>query len=72
MPDTHDFGQQIRLRRKALGLTQGELGKQVGMSQSEISLVENNQHEVELTRLRKLARALRTTSDFLLQLEPVS
>jgi len=64
-PET--FGQRIRQRRKALGLTQAELGRQCGKSESAVSLWESGGiTDIMGTTLTRLARALQVSVDWLL------
>lgn len=59
------FGKRVAAAREALGLSQGDLAKIVGMRQQGIGSIENG--DVERPRkLRELARALRKSEEFLL------
>lgn len=51
---------QIVKRRKEMGLTQRELAKRVGTHQSQISRIENAEHDIQLSTLVKIAEALDT------------
>ena len=59
-------GQRIAERRKALGLTQPELGNLIGQKQSAISHWETGGRAVEVENIIKLAAALNTTADHLM------
>lgn len=62
-----DIGDRIRERRKALGLTQLELAKRLGLtSKAAISTVENNKEDMTTERIRKYAEALDTTPQYLM------
>ena len=62
-----DIGDRIRERRKALGLTQSELAKRLGLtSKAAISTVENNKEDMTTERIRKYADALDTTPQYLM------
>jgi len=65
-------GTQVLHRRETLGLTQEELARKSGIKQFHISLIENEHvREVRSDTLRKLARALNVSADWLLELEHV-
>ncbi|MEK6674318.1 MAG: helix-turn-helix transcriptional regulator [Planctomycetota bacterium] len=62
--DADDFFAQLAAEevvkaRKAAGLTQKQLGKKVGMPQSQISRIERNPDRTTVRTIRKLAKALR-------------
>ena len=60
-------GDRIRRLRKELGFTQEQLAKACGYSSREaINVVENGYREMSLSKLRKCAAALGTTSEYLL------
>jgi XRE family aerobic/anaerobic benzoate catabolism transcriptional regulator len=66
-------GNQIKTRRKELGLTQEQLAEISGIAQSEISRIEKQRiKNIEVERLRTLAKSLRISADWLLELESVS
>ena len=52
--------------RKAKGLTQEELGKQLGMSNSSISSIENSRRNLTLETIAKIASVLEVEPSFLL------
>ncbi|MBB4285080.1 helix-turn-helix domain-containing protein [Roseospira goensis] len=52
------FGLKIREKRKALGLTQAELAKQVGISTSYFNLIERGKRSIGGALLIRIARAL--------------
>ena len=63
-------GTQVLQRRETLGLTQEELARKSGIKQFHISLIENKRvREVRSDTLRKLARALNVSADWLLELD---
>ena len=51
-------GQRIARARKAAGLTQKELGKRLGIPQSQISRIERNPDHTTVRTLKRIARAL--------------
>ena len=53
------IGQDIRERRKALGMTQRDAGKCVGISQPRVSDIERDRKSPTLRTLSKIAFALR-------------
>lgn len=52
------LARRIQRARKAAGLSQGELGIQLGIEQSTVSLIENGITEVGAIRLMKIAAIL--------------
>lgn len=61
-------GERIATRRKALGLTQPQLGELIGQGQSAISHWETGNRVIEMENVIKIAGALKTTSDYLMGL----
>ena len=55
---TESFARRLRSARRALGLTQHELGKQAGISGSQVYRLEAAEREPRLSTLVSLARAL--------------
>lgn len=51
-------GNRIRQLRIAADLNQGELGSRVGLSQGQISNIENGERTLSLDWMRRIARAL--------------
>ena len=56
--DRKEIGRKIRVLRKELGLTMLELGRRAGLSQSQISRVENGRQGFRSGTLTRLAGAL--------------
>lgn len=54
---------QIRERRKALGLSQEELARRCGVSRQTVNAIENNKYDPTLALAFHLARELETTVD---------
>ena len=54
---------QIRARRKALGLSQEELARRCGVSRQTVNAIENNKYDPTLALAFHLARELETTVD---------
>ncbi len=54
---------QIRERRKELGLSQEELAKRCGVSRQTINAIENNKYDPTLSLAFHLARELQVTVD---------
>ena len=64
------LGDRVRHRRDELDLTQEQLATMTGLKQFHISRIESGDiKDVKGETLRRLARALRVTSDFLLEIE---
>ena len=53
-----EFNQNLQNRRKALGLTQAELGKKLNLAESTISLYESGKRFPDLETLKNLSKAL--------------
>ncbi|GAA2066903.1 XRE family transcriptional regulator [Microbacterium hatanonis] len=64
------LGHRIRHHRLARGLTLDELGAQVGVAGSQLSLIENGKREPKLSLLQEIARATSTPISELLSAEP--
>jgi transcriptional regulator with XRE-family HTH domain len=56
--DRNDIADTIRLRRRQLHLSQVELGKRVGMPQSQIARIERGDSDLRLSTVLELARVL--------------
>ena len=56
---------QIRARRKALGLSQEELARRCGVSRQTVNAIENNKYDPTLSLAFRLADELGTTVDAL-------
>ena len=56
---------QIRERRKALGLSQEELARRCGVSRQTVNAIENNKYDPTLALAFHLARELGTSVDAL-------
>lgn len=62
------LGDNIRTRRKALGMTQTELAKKCGLyDASSISKIENNLNDINSSTLIRIASALGTTAGSLFE-----
>lgn len=58
----HTYGRVLRAKRYAMGYTQAEFGKLVGVAGSTISLVENDQ-EVKETTIKAIKSVIRDFED---------
>jgi len=65
------LGPQIARYRKQAGLSQKDLAALLGISSAALSQYENSKREPNLLVITSLARALNTTIDALLGLEPL-
>jgi transcriptional regulator with XRE-family HTH domain len=61
-----EFGDQLRLLRKELGISQLELAKQLGISRAFLSNVEGNRKGPNLDLVVKTAHVFHVTMDYLL------
>src|SRR5689334_3986884 len=59
METRSDFGDWVRYRRQALGLTQSELAKRISCSNAMIKKIESGQRRPSVQLVKLLARALR-------------
>lgn len=60
---------EIRARRKALGLSQDELAKKCGVSRQTINAIENNKYDPTLSLAFRLAGELQLRVDELFRAE---
>lgn len=60
------IGERVRLRRRALKLTQERLAEQVDLSTSFIGHIERGEKKASLETVAKLASALDTSLDYLI------
>ena len=66
------LGERVRRARTGLGMTQEQLSAATGLKQFHISRIESGDiKDVKGDTLRRLARALRVSTDYLLDVEPV-
>ncbi|WP_296665007.1 helix-turn-helix domain-containing protein [Demequina sp.] len=72
VPDLATLGRRIRHYRTAAGLTLDELGRDVDVAQSQLSLIENGRREPRLTLLTAIAARLGVTVGELLDASPPS
>lgn len=63
-----DIGVSIAFLRDKAGLSQGQLAKKIGTTQSVISRIENANQNLTLKMLMKIAKALRC--ELLMELKP--
>ena len=69
MEEREVFGLRLRSRRRQLGLSQQDLAAKLGMRVASVSRYEQGvYHEMTFARLRDIARALSTSTDFLVGL----
>lgn len=65
--DTRKFGKRVKDARTSLGLTQQQLADRVGVSRGAVSLWESGEiREIGAEHLMELARALRTSAEWLM------
>ena len=60
------IGKRIKYLREMKGLTQKELAKIIGISTSELGMIEQGRREPGREKLERLADVLDTTTDYLL------
>lgn len=64
------FGARIKLLRQALGIKQADLAAAIGTTPQALSVWEVGRQEPSVKKIIALAKALRTTSDWLLGITP--
>ena len=55
------IGCRLRLTRKALGISQRDAAKQIGITPVYLCFLEHDQHEPSLRVLRRIAKVYKTT-----------
>jgi transcriptional regulator with XRE-family HTH domain/Zn-dependent peptidase ImmA (M78 family) len=65
-----DVGEQLRRARLAIGLSQGDLGGQVGLDRTMIAKIEAGSRRIDALELARFSAALRVPMDHLLQPQP--
>ena len=63
-------GNNLRKLRKALGMTQTELGKRLSLSKTAISLYESDKRSMDTDHIKALADMFGCTTDYLLEHRP--
>ena len=61
------IGDRIKSLRKELNITQIDLANSIGISQSDINIIENNKQNLSIEMLIKIANVLECTISYLLQ-----
>lgn len=64
-----NLGKNIRIARKAAGITQNELAKRMQVYQKDISRWENNELTPSAINLAKICRELNASADAILELD---
>ncbi len=68
MPERAFLGERLRQARERRGLSQAELARRIGAGVNQVPRYENGQAEPSPMLLKRLARSLEITSDYLLGL----
>lgn len=68
MGDLTGFGERVKARRKTLGMNQGDLAAAAALTQAAVSRYESGENHPTAEALCDLARALQTSTDWLLGL----
>lgn len=63
------FGNKVRERRIALGLSQEELGERAGVHRTYVGMIERAEKNITLENIEKIAKALRISIDKLMKFE---
>ena len=66
----YDFGLRLQELREKTGYTQEQVADLIGISRSTIGGYESNISKPRISVLRKLATLYKTTTDYLLDLDP--
>ena len=69
--DKH-IGNKIRERRKALGLTQGDLAQIIGISHQQVQRYESGENPLSMSRVLEIANVLNIKPDYFYENLPVS
>ncbi len=72
MLDSLTIGRRIRALRQERAMTVEDLGRAIDRAASQVSVIENGKRELRLVELQRLAKALGTTLDALLEPAPLS
>lgn len=62
------FGEKVKNLREDHDLTQGQLGKQINMTQRKISYIENSKYEPSLDDIKEICLFFNVSADYLLDL----
>lgn len=68
--DSNNFGEILKNLRKRAGLTQEQLGEQIGKSKSVVSFYELRERSPSPAILVKLASVFHVSTDYLLGVDP--
>ena len=68
--DSNNFGEILKDLRKRAGLTQAQLGEQIGKSKSVVSFYELRERSPSPAILVKLASVFHVSTDYLLGVDP--
>lgn len=63
------FGNKVRERRAALGLSQEELASRAGVHRTYVGMIERAEKNITLENIQKIAKALEIPLDKLMDLE---
>jgi transcriptional regulator with XRE-family HTH domain len=61
------FGNKVRERRLALGLSQEKLGYKAGIHRTYVGMIERAEKNITLTNIEKIAKALGISRDKLIK-----
>ena len=64
----NNYGNRLRYARKEKGLTQTELAVQLGLSQKSYQRIESGEHDLKMSTIYKLCKALEMSADWLIGL----
>lgn len=62
-PEYSDLVEALTRERKRLGLSQAEVGQLIGMSQSDISKIENQERRVDVLEFKRLLLVYRVSDN---------
>ncbi|MBU0592368.1 MAG: helix-turn-helix transcriptional regulator [Gammaproteobacteria bacterium] len=66
-PEYSDLIEWLTCERKRLGLSQAEVGESIGMSQSDISKMENHERRMDVLEFKRLLQVYRISDNPKLQ-----
>lgn len=64
-----NYGNRLKYARKQKGLTQVELAEKLGLSQTSYQRMETGRHDMKLSTIYNICKALEISADWLIGLE---
>lgn len=64
------YGTRLKNARRAKGLTQIQLAKMLGISQTSYQRMETGEHDMKMSNILKICETLDVSADWLIGIEP--